>query len=97
MNIWHPIDVIGYKIATVWTPPWQVRTGVVLTLGGVVLIPYVFLSGEPPVIYLMSAGALILGGLGVVVTAVLAVREDPDSSTDDLKPLSRSDEEIQDE
>jgi hypothetical protein len=59
---------------------------VALTLGGLALIPYVFFAGEPPVIYLMSAVALVLGGLSVVVTAVLAVHSDPQSDPKDLKP-----------
>jgi hypothetical protein len=33
------------------------------------LVPYVFFADEPPVIHLMSAVALVLGGLSVVVTA----------------------------
>lgn len=84
--IWKPIDKLGHWIATTWTPAWQLRTGVALTLGGLALIPYVFWAGEPPVIYLMSAVALVLGGLSVVVTAVLAVHSDPDSDPEDLKP-----------
>jgi hypothetical protein len=84
--MWNVIDRIGYWIATKWTPAWQLRTGVALTLGGFALIPYVFFAGEPPVIYLMSAVALVLGGLSVVVTAVLAVHSDPNSDPKDLKP-----------
>lgn len=84
--MWRGIDRIGYWIATTWSPVRQLRTGVVLTIVGLGLIPYVFFSDEPPLIYLMSAVALVLGGLGVVVTAVLAVHQDPDSDPEDLKP-----------
>lgn len=84
MNVWKPIDRLGYAIAKWWSPRLQVRTGVMLTLTGLGLVPYVVWSGEPPVIYEMSALALIFGGLGVIVTAVLALKEDADSSEEDL-------------
>ena len=37
--MWNLIDRIGYWIATKWTPTWQLRTGVALTLGGLTLTP----------------------------------------------------------
>lgn len=88
IDVWKPIDNIGFWIATWWSPAKQVRTGVILCVISLALIPYVFLAGEPPIIYLMSASALLLGGLGIVVTAVLAVKEAPDSDVDDLRPSS---------
>lgn len=84
--MWRPIDWLGHKLAVGWTPKLQVRTGTVLTIAGVALMPYGFVAGEPFLVYEMSAVALVLGGLGVLVTAVLAVKEDPDSSTDELQP-----------
>lgn len=88
IDIWKPVDAAGYWIATWWTPAKQVRTGVVLTLGSALMFLYLPFSGEPPVIYIMSAFALLFGGLGIIVTAVLAIHEDPESSQDDLKPKS---------
>lgn len=80
------IDSLGYWIAKRWTPILQVRVGTLSTIAGLLLIPVGFISGEPILIYMMSAFALVLAGLGVLVTAVLAVKEDPDSSEEDLKP-----------
>lgn len=90
--IWKPVDWLGYKLAKWWTPQLQVRTGTVLTILGVLLLVYTPLSGEPPLIYFMSALALIIGGLSVLVTAVLAVAEDPDMTSDDLDPRSGDDD-----
>lgn len=57
-----------------------------MTILGVALVPYGLLSSEPFVIYEMSALALVIGGMGILVTAVLAVKEDPHSDEEDLKP-----------
>lgn len=86
MNLIKPIDKLGYILATWWTPKLQVRTGTLLTILGVLLIPYGIFTGEPLLIYEMSALALVIGGLGVLVTAVLAVEEDPNSKKEDLDP-----------
>jgi hypothetical protein len=86
MSIWNPIDRLGHWIATSWTPLLQVRSGTVCTLGGIVLGLYGPWSGEQFLIYEMSAVALILAGLGILVTAVLAVNEDPDSDPEELLP-----------
>jgi hypothetical protein len=73
-------------MATSWTPRLQVRTGTLCTIGGVILALYGPFTSEQFLIYEMSAFALVLAGLGVLVTAVLAVKEDPDTSEDDLDP-----------
>jgi hypothetical protein len=86
VNVWRPIEWVGYALARWWTPKLQVRTGSLATLAGIALVPLVFISGEPPLIYLMSAVALILGGMGVLVTAVLAVKEDPETTEEDIRP-----------
>lgn len=86
MNVWHPVDRLGYLLSIGWTPHLQVRTGTLLTILGFVLIPYGPFSGEPLLVYEMSALALVLAGLGILVTAVLAVKEDPDSDTEELNP-----------
>jgi len=46
----------------------QLRIGVWLALLSLPLYPYAPLSGEPPLIYLMSAAALTLTGIGIVLT-----------------------------
>lgn len=90
VNIWKPVDKLGFRLATYWTPVLQVRAGTVSTLLGLCLVPLVVVSGEPPLIYLMSAGALILGGMGILVTAVLAVKEDDTLEEEDLLPEEES-------
>lgn len=84
--MWVPIDRLGHWLATAWTPRLQVRTGTLCTLGGFVLAFYGPWSGEQVLIYEMSAIALVLAGLGILVTAVLAVKEDPDSDPEELSP-----------
>jgi hypothetical protein len=86
VNVWRPLDWLGYRAATWWTPQLQVRTGTLCTLAGIALVPFVLVSGEPPLIYLMSAGALVLSGMSILVTAVLALHEDPEASEEDLDP-----------
>lgn len=88
MKIWNPIDRLGHWLAVGWTPRLQVRTGTLCTLGGIAVAAYGPFSGEPIFIFEMSAIALILAGMGILVTAVLAVKEDPDSDTEDLDPGS---------
>lgn len=80
------LDKLGYVLATGWTPRLQVRTGTLCTLGGIVVAVYGPWSGEPIFIFEMSAVALILAGLGILVTAVLAVKEDPESDEEELNP-----------
>lgn len=63
----------------------QLRLGVVLCLVTIPLYPYVFFSGEPPLIYLMSAAALTLTGIGIVLGAeVLEQTEDTGDDVDRL-------------
>lgn len=84
--MWRWVDRVGYWTATSWTPMWQVRTGVVLTIVSFLTLLYLPFSGEPPVIYVMSALALVLTGLGLIFTAVLALKEDDAASEEDLSP-----------
>ncbi len=86
--MWRWIDRLGYVLAAFWTPRLQVRTGTICTLAGVILAFYGPFSGEQFLIYEMSALALVLGGMGILVTAVLAVKQDPDTSEEDLDPDS---------
>lgn len=86
MSLWKPVDWLALKIAESFTPVWQMRLGVVMVLAGLVLVLGGFVTSEPPLIYQMSAWALVIGGLGFLVTALLALREDPEASEEDLKP-----------
>ncbi len=57
----------------------QLRLGILLVLASIPLYLYAPFSGEPLLIYLMSAAALTLTGVGIVVSAeVLKNQEDED-------------------
>lgn len=57
-------------------PQNQIRFGVVLMWIGVLLHVAVFFTSEPPLIAQMSAFAILVGGFGFVVTAVLAKKSE---------------------
>lgn len=54
----------------------QLRFGVWLVLGSVPLYVYAPFSGEPPIIYLMSAAAITLTGIGTVISAEVLEEEE---------------------
>ena len=61
----------------------QLRAGVWLAFLSLPLFLYVPWSGEPPLIYIMSALALTLTGIGIVLSAeVLEQTEDAEESAD---------------
>lgn len=62
-------DVLGARA--------QLRLGVALVLLSLPLYVYLPFSGEPPLIYLMSALALTLSGISIVVAAEVLDRGDP--------------------
>lgn len=79
------LDVQGEWIRRVFSPQNQIRLGVVMTDLGVLLslIWPLVARGEPPLIYEMSALALVFGGIGVIVTAVLA--KDAEDASDEVE------------
>lgn len=85
-RFWRPVDLAGRAFVEWWKPVRQLRTGVLAIAGGIVIAAVGPMVDEPPLVYQMSAMALILGGAGIAVTAVLALKQDPDSSEDDLLP-----------
>jgi hypothetical protein len=70
--LWWPFDIQGEWIRRIFDPQGQIRLGVVMTDLGLILCFSVVKTSEPPLIFEMSALALLFGGIGVVVTAVLA-------------------------
>lgn len=83
--IWRPIDWMGKQIHERWRPLFQIRTGVLITLSSVALVLYGIHTKEPLLIYEMSAFALVFGGMGIVITAVLALEtSDTANTVDDL-------------
>lgn len=84
-RFWRPIDWVGKQIHTHWTALQQIRTGVLMTLAGLALAVYGIRTSEPFLVYEMSAFALVFAGMGVVITAVLALEtSDTADTVDDL-------------
>ena len=66
----NPLRAIGDWIAQVASPTVQRQLGVLMCLAAVPLMAFGPLSGEPILIYEMSAVALLFAGLSTVVAAV---------------------------
>ena len=64
------IDWLGDQTARYCTPKVQRRIGVVMCLLSLPLFVGGFFVNEPFLVYQMSAGALLFGGLSTVVAAV---------------------------
>ena len=64
------IDWLGDQVARCCTPKMQRRIGVVMCLLSLPLFVGGFFVNEPFLVYQMSAGALLFGGLSTVVAAV---------------------------
>lgn len=67
------IDWLGDLVASRCTPKVQRRIGVVMCLLSLPLFAIGFFVNEPFLVYQMSAGALLFGGLSTVVAAVPSV------------------------
>jgi hypothetical protein len=79
--LWKPIDAIGMWFIEELDALVQLRIGVLLSLISVPFYPYLFWSGEPPVIYFLSVLATTLGGLGFLIGAQVLFfqqKSDPD-------------------
>ena len=76
MNLWKPIDAMAGWLGRVMGARNQLRLGIVLCLLSLPLYAYLPLSGEPPIIYAMSAIALTLTGIGIVVSAQVLVKQE---------------------
>lgn len=70
--MWRPIDRLATWLRHSLGYQAQLRLGIVIVLASLPLYLYAPFSGEPPLIYLMSAGALTLSGIGIVVAAEAA-------------------------
>lgn len=76
-RFWIPVDWFGDQIRKRFTPQWQIRVGVLMLMAGCIAhVTMPFFPAEPPVVYQMSAFALTFGGIGAVVTAVLADKQE---------------------
>lgn len=84
-SLWKPIDKVGNWILEEFDSRSQLRLGVLLTFLSIPFYPYMFWSGEPPVIYFLSVVAVTLTGLGLIVgTQVLVKQEEAESNDDNL-------------
>lgn len=80
-NAWSPIDRIADWLVDELDARAQLRFGVLLVLASIPLFVYSIWTEEPLLVYLMSAAALTLTGLGIVVGAeVLEVQEKQNGS-----------------
>lgn len=73
MNLWRPVDSIGDWIRDRLNYDAQLRLGVLMVLLGLGLLGYMPFTNEQPLIYFMSAAALIFAGCGVIVGAEAAM------------------------
>jgi hypothetical protein len=67
--MWRYIDAIGEYLLQELDARVQLRFGVILTLLSIPFYPYLFWSGEPPVIYFLSVLAVTLSGLALIIGA----------------------------
>jgi hypothetical protein len=82
--LWKIVDKIGLWIVHEFGALEQLRLGVVLTFLSLPFYPYMFWSGEPPVIYFLSVVAVTLTGLGLIVgTQILYNQEQEEEKSDD--------------
>lgn len=73
-------------IRRTFTPQRQMRMGVLMIWLAIPLCFFVFWTEEPPLVFEMSALALLVGGLGFVITAVLAA--ETSETSDNTEHLS---------
>lgn len=76
--LWWPIDLLGRWLGRVLNAQNQLRLGILCFLASLPLAAYGPFSGEPVLIYEMSAIALTLAGVGLVLTAVLLLNQERD-------------------
>lgn len=84
MSIWGLVDKIGLWIVHEFDALHQLRLGVVLTFSSIPFYPYMFWSGEPPVIYFLSVVAVTLTGLGLIVGTQILYNQEAESNDDDV-------------
>lgn len=70
MNLWAPIDALGKTLRKHLDVAVQLRVGVICTLIAIPLFVMGFFVDEPFLVYQMSAGALLVTGICIVIAAV---------------------------
>ncbi len=72
------LDSLGNWLADRFGARNQLRLGILCVLGSIPLYAYLPFSGEPPIIYVMSALALTLSGMTMVFAAEILMKEEED-------------------
>lgn len=70
------IDALADWLADRFHARNQLRLGILLVLASVPLYAYLPFSGEPPIIYFMSAAALTISGITTVVAAEVLLHQE---------------------
>lgn len=76
MSFWRPIDCMARWLGRNMGAENQLRLGILLVILSLPLYGYAPFSGEPLLIYLMSALALTLTGIGIVVGAQVLLKQE---------------------
>lgn len=85
MNAWKPVDRIADWLVDELSARAQLRLGVLLVVFSLPFLVYGFWTEEPFLVYQMSALALLLTGIGIVVGAeVLEQTENTGADVDDI-------------
>lgn len=72
------VDRLARWIADKLDANLQLRFGVLLVLGSIPFYLYLPFSGEPPIVYVMSALALTVSGLSFVIGAEVLLNQEKD-------------------
>lgn len=76
MNPWRPVDALAAWLGDKLTAQHQLRLGIVLVVLSLALYAYLPFSGEPPLIYLMSAFAITMTGITIVMAAEVLINQE---------------------
>ena len=74
--IWRSIDRLGRWLAERLGAVVQLRVGILCVVASVPLVAYGPFSGEPPIVYQMSAVAITLTGAGLVISAQVLLKQE---------------------
>lgn len=71
VNAWSPIDTLGSGLRNRLTVKVQMRVGVLCTLLSIplCLVRFFFFETEPMIVFEMSAAALLITGICIVIAA----------------------------
>lgn len=73
---WTPVDWLAQWLGRHMTAQNQLRLGILAVMFSIPLAAYGFFTNEPLLIFQMSAGALMLSGICIVVTGVQSLTQE---------------------